>query len=1556
MARNSHNCSDKMSKKGRKRKFEGEEQVMVDWEKENILPDDVKDEMESMWEIPQIFHFLYLTKDVLNIPHLSMYEMERMLLMPRASKQLGSVMTCLLSSPVIRTKVRRIPPMPYEFWTNILAHKAKSWFKIYLGKHQDSIKVLETTGIEPEFWKVFPDPSSIEDKDFEMLSFKQRVWLLKTVCDTIMHSRKTVQEEVAKQRWEDQAETVLGTDRHGARYIYFPQFIDTDLRVYRHCLDNKVLSTVKPVQCLLTPKPQTKKEESKNSKPERSRRRKFRWKRGSLPSRTKARGKKKQEEEGTASDCKCSADSAIGCLASEDTSFSSVSACSHNTNNNHIDMEGISSKRSRSSSKTSEESTTSALSKLSNAKSSGYDTNGSIDAKSADEARSKQGFKGFEEDAENPDIAMISGILTGLTSKVDSMERGASINPDESGRSRVSPDRAGSKSQSVDPEIPTASVSKTDDEKLNEIICNDSSIDTKEIPDTRQLFTSKSDDEKLIETKGSRSSLDLETPPEEETSSQSKRRKIRNGENVKEEHGESSSSVLDGWSERLRESATIESIEKINKQVQEKSSEDTQDSAPRKVSRARKNYRNRPRKRLKSESRRSPRQHRGLHSDERHLSESSDRPEEDSDSFGKAEEPNQEDIFRKTDGRLESGLVREDSDSEVEHKSYLKAQGRLQGDNDDVQDSGFSEVPVWNRFSLRSSKKVKPEVLKNEVEDFQEMLADLAVSTFELVADSVEALRELAASFSDEDPDQKATDRARPPCEVKLAQKMVEMIESLEKTEAALKESTRKARAKLQKEWNNFKNGIVEDQDRDWSGVGGLSSNWWVIGSQGCPLPSTSDPALQAISQLALPPPGAQAHDQSATGDQRRRDGESHRDEAQRPTESQTSPVEDVLRRADDENQEEKDLDERERDESSSKEPEEPQTRRVLRARGVSSYTEQLYSEETDEDELEGWSNPSAVHKTSCPQDGAPPADAPSQAGTNDDWSEDSDQDWILPGSRKRKNKRSASHRRLRASQGKPQSGRADSSRESSSSRATPADEALDSSRGRVETKESTSRTPEVPRTPGEPSSSRSPRSAVPSTPGELPSEMENASSVHSELDIKEENPGVDQYPYHQEGGPLTGYPGAGPPGEAGVQQQGYLVVKSEGPTMSGYLLMQPGVGIPGIVQPSPMVVHQMQQMQNCYLPGSAPGYGVPGPQGYQMDVQRHQQMQRMQLQQHNMQQQPHNMQQQPQSMQQQPQSMQQQPHNLNLQHQSLQQQQAQSLQRHHQQQMQLQHQPPHQLHLPQRIGPPPAQQMLYQPQKIRHQSPQGPQGATATRPLHPDNPSYLQYALNTPPLHPGYMNAPRHPGSTRGGAHQFPTRGASVPSPRGGNKQQINRLASPRGGFSHPNGAVIRSQMPVRGSFQRMGSRRLRGPGSQQNLQRPTPRREAGQKTTSLIVLSDSDDEIEMIITEKDPGRPQRSKEEARKKPVITSEITVASPKNVLPPQIMQRMNQGGISITPVKPPSLANQNSGTKLVVVVNETGSHYALALPNGSKLILTPEQVAQIRASNGGKLVL
>lgn len=247
------------------------------------------------------------------------------------------------------------------------------------------------------------------------------------------------------------------------------------------------------------------------------------------------------------------------------------------------------------------------------------------------------------------------------------------------------------------------------------------------------------------------------------------------------------------------------------------------------------------------------------------------------------------------------------------------------------------------------------------------------------------------------------------------------------------------------------------------------------------------------------------------------------------------------------------------------------------------------------------------------------------------------------------------------------------------------------------------------------------------------------------------------------------------------------------------------------------------------------------------------------------------------------------------------------------------------------------------------------------------NNTSYVPYvAITTQPqeymVAPGPITSQQNP--------QNPVYCAPRPQNR---HSQNNKPAMPRQN-SQPNSATARTNSTsVRSSQRSTNPKIVKGDVRPQPLSKPRRRisqtsstENSEQKVTSLIMLSDSDDEIEMIIMEKTPTQKatptdrvrsefQRANQ-SKQKPTITSDITVPSTKGILSPQIIQRMSQGGISITPIKnnPPQTTNAN--TQLVVVVNETGSHYALALPNGSKLILTPEQVAQIRASNGGKLIL
>ncbi|XP_011859935.1 PREDICTED: putative uncharacterized protein DDB_G0287457, partial [Vollenhovia emeryi] len=980
--------------------------------------------------------------------------------------------------------------------------------------------VLETIGVEPEFWNIFPETSMLDGRDFEDLSFKQRVWLLKTVCDTIMHTRKTVQEDMMNQSWQDQFETVLGIDRNGTRYIYFPQFMPNDFRIYRHSLDNKILSTVRPVR---------QERESERNKFMKYRKRKLQI-RNSLSDRRSNKHENRNDDKDLSNN-----DSTTGSFISEDTNLSSTSTCS---NNNNISLDVINRKHRRSLSKMSEESL------QSNARSSGYDTNTSSDNKFIDD-ESSQMFKGFiNTPNENCNIEIINEMLDDLKTEIDEEKR---INGSSSSSELASQEdfveyksTAVFRSETVVEKDENerlsdnlSNSSKTDDEKLNEIINAESlklpedvyskSISASDNVSDISTLTSKSDDEKLNETKASNSSISI------------------NENNL----NKVIFNKLFGTSSSINNVSLDEEVSRENCSVPEMQSViEAELNDP-----SEKNLRTG----MKLRSQKVVKQY-----DQKNKTEATK-------------------VEIKEKQELKDVQV-----DETEEENFSISEMRLQTNMEYDLDDYINNTDV--DYNLQRSKSPKTDECKQR---FNKMLSDLSVSDFNLVADSVEGLRDLVALFTANNSESKNSNNAEivPLCEVKLVKKMTELLNSLEPAETTIKDAMRKAKAKLQREWTNFKEGSVEDQDS--SGEGGLSSNWWVLGSQGKdPLSATpGDATLQTLSQSALSPLGTQnAQKQSRQVDESEHEGaikdpeQNHHEsrEASDERRNEGDKKQSDVEAASGENQVAEERERHGESESASNDEdakrETQHSRRVLRARGISSYTEQLYSDdESDENELEEWTDVEAVYAAPSTQTNTPASHVDTKDRNSSNWSEeeDSDQDWILPSSRKRKNKRSSTNRRL---------------------------------------------------------------------------------------------------------------------------------------------------------------------------------------------------------------------------------------------------------------------------------------------------------------------------------------------------------------------KRRV-------------------SQTP-----------------SAEN---------SGQKVTSLIMLSDSDDEIEMIVMEKTPttsaekatpanrarlSESQRAANQSRQKPTITSDITVPSTKGILSPQIIQRMSQGGISITPVKnnPPSTTNAN--TQLVVVVNETGSHYALALPNGSKLILTPEQVAQIRASNGGKLIL
>ncbi|XP_039519895.1 uncharacterized protein KIAA2026-like isoform X2 [Pimephales promelas] len=188
--------------------------------------------VRTMWELPAIGHFLCLAQKALNLPEIVFYELERCLLMPRCSSFLAKVMTSLLLHPNKRANAHRRPPLPYRKWEAELRRRVQDWYRS-LARAEDQTARAELLGLSHQFFWTLGDVSPLEETPFHMLTFKQRVWLLKGLCDHVYETQKDVQVAVLAQPIHECRESILGYDAQENAYIHFPHFCGADLRIYR---------------------------------------------------------------------------------------------------------------------------------------------------------------------------------------------------------------------------------------------------------------------------------------------------------------------------------------------------------------------------------------------------------------------------------------------------------------------------------------------------------------------------------------------------------------------------------------------------------------------------------------------------------------------------------------------------------------------------------------------------------------------------------------------------------------------------------------------------------------------------------------------------------------------------------------------------------------------------------------------------------------------------------------------------------------------------------------------------------------------------------------------------------------------------------------------------------------------------------------------------------------------------------------------------------------------------------------------------------------------------
>ncbi|XP_009331830.1 PREDICTED: uncharacterized protein KIAA2026 homolog [Pygoscelis adeliae] len=215
----------------RKEAEEASQKEIEEWEK-SLLAQAAPTRMETMWEIPAIGHFLCLAQQILNLPEIVFYELERCLLMPQCNAFLSKIMTSLLSPPHRRSTLHRRPTLSYRTWEAALRQKVQHWYTV-VGQTDNPNSSAEKLGLCPQFFKVLGEVNPLEEKPFHELPFYQKVWLLKGLCDFVYETQKDVQDAVLGQPIHECREVILGYDYLENAYVHFPQFCGADVRIYK---------------------------------------------------------------------------------------------------------------------------------------------------------------------------------------------------------------------------------------------------------------------------------------------------------------------------------------------------------------------------------------------------------------------------------------------------------------------------------------------------------------------------------------------------------------------------------------------------------------------------------------------------------------------------------------------------------------------------------------------------------------------------------------------------------------------------------------------------------------------------------------------------------------------------------------------------------------------------------------------------------------------------------------------------------------------------------------------------------------------------------------------------------------------------------------------------------------------------------------------------------------------------------------------------------------------------------------------------------------------------
>lgn len=208
------------------------------FEKE-VITSSMLQEIRFCWELPCVGIYVYMLRKFMNINDFNYTEFEIASFFMEKSMLFRKIFSALLATPSQRQRMETRKPLSFQGWLYTLQALLIKWYKT--ADKEGYEYASEVYGFDKSFFQQLGKENPVTDEAaFLHLTLKQKMCILKALCETALNDDVSMCSSLAVIPILKRQDLYLGQDFEKTSYYFFPQFTDTDIRIYKKYHQSKL--------------------------------------------------------------------------------------------------------------------------------------------------------------------------------------------------------------------------------------------------------------------------------------------------------------------------------------------------------------------------------------------------------------------------------------------------------------------------------------------------------------------------------------------------------------------------------------------------------------------------------------------------------------------------------------------------------------------------------------------------------------------------------------------------------------------------------------------------------------------------------------------------------------------------------------------------------------------------------------------------------------------------------------------------------------------------------------------------------------------------------------------------------------------------------------------------------------------------------------------------------------------------------------------------------------------------------------------------------------------